>query len=343
MVKVWTEGTIDRQAVQAVRFGAPGGVEVTALALGARITHLFVPDRAGVRADVVLGLHRLAECQTDSAYLGATCGRFANRIAGGRFTLDGREFDLDRNEGANTLHGGTRNWSGAVWDLDEAAEDRVSFTHLSPDGDMGFPGAVRARCTYRLEGLVLWIEMTATSDRPTHVNMAHHSYFNLAGHAAGTGLAQMLRIEADSMLPVDDAKLPDGPPRPVAGTAFDFRSARPIGAALPGPGGFDHCFCLSAPLQGKGPAALRQALDMSDQASGRRLRLATDQPGLQVYTGAHFAGTPGKAGAVYGPFQGVALETQAYPDAPNRPDFPSTRLDPGGTYRHLMRLDFTPG
>jgi aldose 1-epimerase len=175
------------------------------------------------------------------------------------------------------------------------------------------------------------------------VNLAHHSYFNLAGHAAGAGLAQVLRIAADRMLPVDAAKLPEGPPRPVAGTAFDFRSPRQIGAALPGPEGFDHCFCLSAPLEGQGPAALRPALELGDPASGRRLRLATDQPGLQVYTGAHFAETPGKDGAVYQPFQGVALETQGFPDAPNRPDFPSTRLDPGATYRHVIRLDFAPG
>lgn len=207
---------------------------------------------------------------------------------------------------------------------------------------MGFPGTLTATCTYRLDGRCLWIEMTATTDAPTVVNLAHHSYFNLAGQGSGDVLGQHLQIDARHYLPVDAANIPSGAVLPVAHTAFDFTASRPIGQVLPGPGGFDHCFCLAAPLAETDGVLLRPCATLLDEASGRRLRLATNAEGVQVYTGAHFAGTPGKSGAAYGRFAGVALETQGFPDAPNHPQFPSTRLNPGESYRHLMRLDFAP-
>jgi aldose 1-epimerase len=316
------------------------GFQAHLLDHGARLTALSVPDRDGRPADIVLGHDHPEDYRTDHGYLGATCGRFANRIAGGQFALDGHRVTLDQNEGANHLHGGSRGWDKAVWSTTEASDRSVTFALRSPAGDMGFPGRVEAICTYRLDGLRLWIEMTATTDTPTVINMAHHSYFNLAGQGAGDILGHELQLDATAYLPVDAAKLPLPAPEPVLGTAFDFTGPRPIGQTLPGPDGFDHCFCLTAPLQRVD--GLRPTARLTDRGSGRCLRLWTDQPGLQVYTGAHFAGTPGKSGARYGRFAGVALETQHYPDSPNRPDFPTTTLRPGETYRHRMLFDFTP-
>jgi aldose 1-epimerase len=188
----------------------------------------------------------------------------------------------------------------------------------------------------------LMIEMVATTDAPTIVNLAHHSYFNLAGHGAGDILDHVLEVAASNYLPVDTSNIPTGEIAPVAGTAFDLRRPRPIGQSFPGPGGFDHCFCLDAAPERIAGEELHFCAALSHPATGRSLRVWTNAPGLQVYTGAHFDGSPGKAGARYPRFAGVALETEGYPDAPNRPAFPSVRLDPGQTYRHLMLLDFSP-
>lgn len=328
--------------VHEITLRGASGLNLVAIPLGARITQLWVPDRGGKPADIVLGHDQAGDYLTRGGYLGATCGRHANRIAMARLLLDGTEVRLDPNEGENQLHGGPRGFDAAIWTVAEQSAAQVTFTHLSPAGDMGFPGTLHARCAYRLDGLRLWIEMTATTDAPTVVNLAHHSYFNLAGQGSGDVLGHDLQIAARHYLPVDDAKLPTGAVLPVAGTPFDFTASRPIGLTLPGPLGFDHCFCLSDPLLRENDHLLRPAAVLTDPASGRRLRLSTDASGLQVYTGAHFDGMPGKAGARYGRFAGVALETQGFPDSPNRPQFPSTRLDPGQTYRHTMLLDFTP-
>jgi len=326
-----------------ITLATPGGLSVTLTPFGARLVKLFAPDRAGVLADVALGHDDLDTYRTEHGYLGATCGRYANRIAGGTFVLDGQRVVLDRNEGANQLHGGTRGFDKALWTVAEMAPDRVRFETYSPAGDMGFPGAVDVACTYRLDGLRLIIEMTATTTAPTVLNLAHHSYYNLAGPGAGDVMDHHLTLAATHYLPVDAAQVPTGAIPPVAGTAFDFTQARPIGQTLPGPGGFDHCFALSAPLQAVGGMLLRPCATLSHPHTGRRLQLWTDQVGVQVYTAAHFDGAvPGKDGTRYGRFAGVALETQAFPDSPNRPQFPSTRLDPGQVYSHVILLDFTP-
>lgn len=326
-----------------VRLEAPKGLSLTLSCYGARLLRLSAPDRNGGFADVVLGHDNLSDYATEHGYLGATCGRYANRIAGGRFALDGREATLDRNEGENQLHGGSHGFDKAMWEVAAEAPDRVSFRLTSPAGDMGFPGALTAICSYRVEDLRLWIEMEATTTAPTVVNLAHHSYFNLGGPGAGDVLDHHLELKAVHYLSVDAAKLPTGAMLPVEGTPFDFTTLRPIGAKLPGPDGFDHCFCLAAPLEMVAGVLLRPSATILHPGTGRRLRLWTDQVGVQLYTGAHFDGrVPGKDGGRYGRFAGVALETQAFPDSPNRPQFPSTRLDPGAVYRHVMLADFTP-
>jgi aldose 1-epimerase len=338
MASIATIGQIGGTEVRQATLSA-FGLTVVLLDWGARLAAFRVPDRDGRLADIVLGHDHLDDWQAHGAYVGATCGRYANRIAGGRFVLEGRSFLLDRNEGANTLHGGTRGFDLKHWQIASHSDRHVTFAALSPAGEMGFPGTVRALTTYRLADGCLTVEMTADTDAPTVVNLVNHAYFNLAGQGSGDVMNQVLQIEAGHYLPVDDRQIPTGEILSVAGTAFDFRRPRTIGARLPGPGGFDHTFCLSAP---PGPDGLRPCLTASDPASGRQLRLSATKPGVQLYTGGHFAGAPGKAGARYPRFAGFAVETQHFPDAPNRPHFPPARLDPGQTYRHLLRLDVTP-
>ena len=338
MARITTIGQIGGADVHQATLEA-NGLKVTLLTWGARLAELWVPDAKGILADIVLGHDTLDDWQTHGKYLGATCGRYANRIAGGRFTLDGRTIQLDRNEGANTLHGGSQGFDLKIWRIDSHSDTHVTFATTSPDGEMGFPGSLHARTTYRIDGPTLTIEMTATTDAPTIVNLVNHAYFNLAGQGAGDIMGQHLQVDADRYLPVDAQLIPTGEIVPVGRTAFDFRQIRPIGARLPGPKAFDHNLCLSAPF---GPDGLRPCLTATDPASGRSLKLTTTEPGVQLYTGAHFDG-PGKQGAHYPQFAGFAAETQRFPDSPNNPPFPSARLNPGETYRHVMRFDFTPG
>jgi aldose 1-epimerase len=330
-------GQIEGRDVHAVTLKSDG-LRLKLLTWGARLAELWVPDRAGALADIVLGHDNLDDWQTHGTYVGATCGRYGNRIAGGRFTLDGRVVQLDQNESAQHLHGGTHGFDLKVWQIESQSDTHVTFTTTSPDGEMGYPGTLNARTTYRIDqGLV--IEMEAKTDAPTIVNLVNHAYFNLAGQGSGDILGQHLQVEAGFYVPVDDRLIPTGEVLSVTGTPFDFRAARPLGRDMPGEGGFDHNFCLSAP---RGTDGLRRCLQAVDPASGRRMQLSTTEPGLQLYTGAHFDQTPGKSGARYPKFAGFAAETQRYPDSPNRPQFPSARLDPGQTYRHVMHFDFTP-
>lgn len=337
MARITDIGQIDGQQVRQATLEA-GGLKAVLLTWGARLAELWVPDRKSNQADIVLGHDNPKDWETHGTYLGATCGRYGNRIAGGSFTLDGKTVQLDQNEGPKTLHGGTQGFDRKTWEIADHSDTHVTFALTSPDGDMGFPGTLTATTTYRIDGQTLTIEMTATTDAPTSVNLVNHAYFNLAGQGAGDIMGQHLQIEAAHYTPVDDQLIPTGEIRAVAGTAFDFRQPRTIGAQLPGPGAFDHNLCLSAPT---GPDGLRLCLTATDPASGRRMRLSTNQPGVQLYTGAHFDG-PGKQGAHYPRFAGFAAETQRFPDSPNNPQFPSTRLNPGETYRHVMRFDFTP-
>lgn len=335
-------GQVNGVAVGAVVLGRAGGVQARVCTYGARLVELWVPDRAGVCADIVLGHADAAGYVATKAYLGATCGRYANRIADGRFVLDGRAVQLDQNEGVKHLHGGRAGFDRKIWDIAEVSERSVTLTAVSADGEMGYPGRLAVQVRYWLDADDrLWITMEAGTDAPTVVNMVNHSYFNMVGH--GSVMGQQLRLGATHYMPVDSDLIPTGEVRAVAGTAFDFTALRQIGADVPSDQGFDHNWCLTGPLEPKWGEALRFCAEAVDPASGRRMEVWTNEPGVQFYTGAFLAGgMPGKDGAPIAPFSGFTLETQRFPDSPNRPQFPSARLDPGQRYRHLMAFDFTP-
>lgn len=337
-------GEIAGRAVRAFTLTGPGGLRARILTWGARLAELWVPDRAGRLADIVLGHDRLQDWQASTTYFGATCGRYANRIAGGRFMLEGERFQVDLNDGANHLHGGAAGFDRKHWSVAEASERHVTLTCVSEDGEMGYPGRLQASCTYRFDADGwLWATMEATTSRPTVINLVNHAYFNMAGHDSGPVTGQLLRVAADHYLPVAADLIPTGEIAAVAGTPFDFRALRPIGQPMPGPMGFDHNLCLSSAAETVGDATLRFCAEAVDPASGRRLQLWTSEPGVQLYTGAYLDDRlPGKAGARVTAFGGFTLETQRFPDSPNRPAFPSSRLDPGHTYRHLMAVSFAP-
>ncbi|MCX7889726.1 MAG: galactose mutarotase [Rhodobacteraceae bacterium] len=336
------------RAVTAFTLADPGGISVTLADFGAALVRCLAPDRAGRIADVVLGFDDAAGYAASRSYFGATVGRVANRIAGARFTLDGQTFALSPNEGPNQLHGGPEGFSRRIFDAEPAPDGRsIAFRLVSPDGDQGYPGRLEAVVRYAVAGHVLTVEATATTDRPTPCNLAHHSYWNLAGHDAGPILDHRLAIRASAFLPTDGALLPTGEIRPVAGTRHDFRAPAPVGAAFArapdgtpaaDEAGFDANWCLDPPH-----GRLREVARLVDPASGRQLALSTDQPGLQVYTGGHLgADPPGKGGARYGRFGGIALEAQGWPDAPNRPHFPPVILRPGEVLRQTTVFDLTP-
>lgn len=344
----------DGRAVSLYTLEAPGGWRADITDYGAILTSFHVPSASGADSkpvDVVLGFDDLGGYLAGHPYFGATCGRVSNRIAGGRFELGGKTYTLATNNGANHLHGGVVGFDKKLWQATPRLSERgptVDFEIVSPDGDEGYPAAVTARVTYTLtpDG-ELWVEMSATADAPTIINMVHHSYWNLAGHAAGTIRGHELAVAADSYLPVDAGGIPTGEFAPVAGTPFDLRPERSpravLGAAIdalpPGadgknPGGIDH----NLVIRGWRPdGSLRSVAVLRDPASGRSLEILSDQPGIQVYTGNYLDGSlKGKGGAVYGKQAAICLETQHYPDSIHHPDWPSTRLDPGQTYRHTM-------
>ena len=299
-------------------------VAVDVLDRGARIQRLLLKDR-GSAADVVLGLPRESDYDEDRAFLGAVVGRYANRIAHGSFTLDGTTYALPRNERGNTLHGGPDGFDRRRWrPVTPATDSRVVLELISPDGDMGFPGALTATCGYHLDGPELRIELRAHTDRPTPVNLTQHAYFNLAGHGTATG--HELWVDADRYLPTDETGIPLAADASVAGTPVDFRTPTVVGARLDDPalestGGYDHCVLLDEPRLDHVSARL------VDPVSGRVLEVLTDQPALQVFTGnALDRGTPfPRHGA-------VCLEAQRVPDGPNRPDAADVVLRPGEEY-----------
>jgi aldose 1-epimerase len=316
------------------------GVEVRAMTYGGIIVSLKTPDRAGQLGDIVLGFDSLDGYLRHSPYFGAIIGRYGNRIAGGRFVLDGVTYRLASNNGPNHLHGGVRGFDKVVWAAEQFENDSavgVVFRYTSPDGDEGYPGDLTAEVTYTLtDGDALIVDYRATTTAATPVNLTQHSYFNLAGEGSGDILGHELLVSADSFTPVDSTLIPTGRLAPVAGTPFDFRVSTPIGARirvnddqLANGGGYDHNFVLN-----RAGAGLARAARVVESGSGRTLDISTTEPGLQFYSGNFLDGTVvGKGGHVYGHRSGFCLETQHYPDSPNQPAFPPTILRPGEEYR----------
>jgi len=316
-----------------------GGLEARILDYGGIVVSLTIPDRNGRKADVVLGFDRLAEYIADNPYFGALIGRYGNRIAAGKFKLADREYVLACNNGPNHLHGGIRGFDKVIWKVVEeplSDRSRLVLEHVSPDGDEGYPGTLTVRVTYSLTGgNELRIGYWAKTDRPTVVNLTHHSYFNLAGAGSGDILGHELMIAADRYTPVDAGLIPTGELRPVTDTPFDFRRSTPIGSRIGADdeqirfgGGYDHNFALNR--KGTG---LELAARVYEPTSGRLMEVWTTEPGLQFYSGNFLDGHHlGKAAKPYGHRHGFCLETQHFPDSPNHPDFPSTVLRPEGVY-----------
>ena len=324
------------------------GMEARITNYGGILVSLMVPDRNGKPGDVVLGYDSLAEYIKDSPYFGALVGRYANRIGKGRFTLNGVEYKLAINNGANHLHGGLKGFDKVVWDVNEK-ESRpggsLTLSYRSKDGEEGYPGDLSVKVVYSLtESNELRIEYRATTDKPTVVNLTHHSYFNLAGAGNGDILSHELFIDADLFTPVDSGLIPTGEMRSVKGTPMDFTQPTAIGARINSndtqlkiAGGYDHNWVVNKPMKSFGLAAR-----VLEKTTGRVMEVWTTEPGLQFYSGNFLSGSNiGKGGKRYEHRFGFCLETQHYPDSPNRPQFPSTTLNPGQTYSSTTVYRFT--
>jgi aldose 1-epimerase len=310
---------------------------------GALLIAMEVPDRNGVLADVTHGFDALAGWLVNEPYFGASIGRFGNRIKGGKFTLDGKEYTLATNNAPGGipchLHGGIRGFDKVRWQIEAVAPDSVTFRHVSAAGEEGYPGTLTARITYTLTDAneLLW-EATATTDAPTVVNLVHHTYWNLSGDPTTTILDHVLTLAADHYLPTDAGLIPTGEIAPVAGTPMDFRLPTAIGErieadfeALKFGAGYDHCWVLR---EGQGVCL---AARIEDPKSGRVMEVLTDQPAVQFYAANFLDGrTPGKGGVAYARRSALCLETEGFPDSPNQPAFPSAVLRPGAAYRHTL-------
>jgi len=308
------------------------GIEVRAISYGGIITSILTPDHHGAMADIVLGFDSLDGYLSPHPYFGAIIGRYGNRIANARFTVDGVEHQLTANDGPHQLHGGVTGFDRVVWHASpEPHGNAIAFAYDSRDGEEGFPGNLQVRVAYRLtDDNELIVEYRATTDKATHVNLTQHSYFNLAGEGSGDVLDHRLAIDADRYIPVDATLIPLGLIAPVAGTRFDFRSARPIGGA------YDHNFVLNNYSDD-----VRHVARVLEPTSQRTLDVFTSEPGLQCYAGNSLDGRlVGKSGRAYARHGGFCLETQHYPDSPNQPGFPTTLLRPGEIYESTTIFRF---
>jgi aldose 1-epimerase len=344
----------DGRPVEAVTLTNQRGVSATIITYGAALQSLLLPDRNGVKADVALGHVSLAEYLAKPQFMGATVGRVANRIAGGRFTLNGHSYQVALNDGRNALHGGAVGFDKVVWRIVQAKQERdsaeVLLRYTSPDGDQGFPGRLDVTALYRLdEHDALSIEYRAITDQATVVSISNHAYWNLAGEGSAWGaMDQILEIPADTYTPVDDTLIPTGAFRPVEGTPFDFRQARAIGDRVRTASdqqirigrGYDHNWVvLREPTKD-----LHRMAKVTDPHSGRSFELWSNQPGLQFYSGNFLDGTTrGKTGQLYRQGDAIVLEPQAFPDAVNQPKFGSVRLAADQTYRNDILYRFSSG
>jgi aldose 1-epimerase len=321
-----------------------GGIRVGVLTLGATLHSVSAPDRDGVLADITLGFASVGEYLAAPGYLGASIGRVANRIAGGRFTLDGQAYRVAMNNGANSLHGGSNGFDRRVWDIVAATATSLRLRLVSPDGDQGYPGELVVTADFALaDDGSLSIDYRATTDRPTLVNLTSHAYWNLAGDGSGSIDDHRLTVPAAAFTPVDAGLIPTGEIASVAGTPFDFRDGARLGDRVHGDdpqlqlgGGIDHNLVIA-----RAPAIVPRLLARLAHPAGRSLDLWSNQPGLQVYSGNFLDGSSiGKSGRAYQRGAGIALEPQMFPDTPNHPAFGSLRLAPGEVYHHQMRLVF---
>jgi len=316
---------------------AAAQISVGIITYGGIIERVDVPDAAGERANVVLGFADLAGYARNKPYFGAIIGRYANRIARGRFTLDGTTYTVPANDGVNSLHGGVRGFDKVVWTVETAGPTELALRYISSDGEQGYPGRLDVRVTYALDGNDgLRIEYTASTDAPTIVNLTNHTYFNLAGESAGDILGHTLQLNASRYTPVDAGFIPTGELAPVDGTPFDFRRPRAIGERIRESHpqtvigrGYDHNWVLDRAAGDQ----LGHAATAVDPQSGRCLDISTTEPGVQFYTGNYLDATEvGISGRIYRQSAGFALETQHFPDAPNVASFPTTVLRPGRTF-----------
>ncbi len=344
-------GTLsDGTRIESVELTSRSGIRARIITLGARIQSLYTPDRDGKSADIVLGFPTPQQYFDDGNYFGATVGRFANRIAKGRFTLDGHVHQLTVNDHGNSLHGGTRGFDKRVWKIDSTSSGRsasVVMSYVSPDGEEGYPGTLHVTTTYTLsDDGQLRIDYRATTDKPTIVNLSGHSYFNLASSPDHfSTMRDLLQIDASHYTPVDETLIPTGQIAPVAGTPLDFRKPTPIGLRIRDANDaqvrYCHGYDMNFVLDGR-PGTLRLAARVADPRSGRVLAIYTTAPGVQFYSGNFLSGAViGKGGVAYRQGDAVVLEPQDFPDAPNHANFPSATLAPGQTYRSTIVYRFS--
>ncbi len=325
------------------------GMEATFTNYGQRLVSLMVPDRHGIFNDVVLGFSSLDSYRIGNGkYYGAVIGRYGNRIAGGSFELDGTPYTLAKNNGRNHLHGGVKGFESVVWRVAEHNGKQITFHRTSPDMEEGYPGNLDVRVTYTLtEDNALKIDYEAKTDKKTHLNLTNHSYFNLKGAGSGDINDHLLQVNADQFIPVDEELIPTGKLLPVANTPFDFRKEKPVGQEVNSTyeqivlgKGYDHSFVLND--EPKTEEGLTFTAKVTEPFSGRVMEVFTDQPAVQLYGGNFMDGTGGgKKGKTYLYRGAICLETQHYPDSPNRPDFPSTMLEPGQTFRSTTVYAFS--
>ncbi|MBN3537136.1 galactose mutarotase [Sphingomonas pseudosanguinis] len=341
----------DGAAIEAVTLTNKAGLSARVLTYGATLQSVMAPDRNGKTADVLLGYDKADDYVNHPNFFGVTVGRYANRIAGGRFALDGRSYQLTLNDKTNSLHGGTKGFDKQLWrivSMKDGPTASVVMALTSPDGDQGYPGKVDATVTYSLdEAGALTIAFAANTDKPTVINMTNHAIFNLNGEGSPLGATyHKLTIPAAAYTPVDAKLIPTGERTPVAGTVFDFRQPRVVADGIRDGNdqqirygqGYDHNFALDKGLTATPQLAAR----LEDPASGRVLEVLSTEPGVQFYTGNFLDGTyVGKKGHLYRMGDGIALEPQKFPDSPNKPDFVSARVDPGKPYRHTMIYRFS--
>jgi aldose 1-epimerase len=322
--------TEDGHSIDAYVLENAGGLKVSIITYGATIVSIQTPDREGTLTDVVLGFDDIAGYQSaDNPYFGACCGRYANRIARGRFSIAGVEHSLAVNNGPNSLHGGLVGFDKKIWDAEPIGDRSVSLSIISPDGEEGYPGTLKVRLVYTLtDDNELKLEYSAVTDKQTILNLTNHSYFNLAGD--GSVRNHVIRINADRWTVVDEDAIPTGELRSVAGTGMDLREPIPVGThidAVQGQG-YDHNYCINQAA----PGELTLAASVAEPGSGRTLECWTTEPGVQFYTGNFMDHIRGRENMIYNKQEGFCLEAQHYPDSPNHPEFPPTELTPGETY-----------